>query len=427
MIDIALIVYASLILISVLLYAPRIVGIRYGFKKLKRYVAKERRKIGVIVPARNESEIIGDLFDSISKQDYDREYFEVFVIVKEPDDPTIDIAKKYGYSVTVIQQQTCKGEALDGLFKSVSPEQLNVFDAFVIVDADGVIAPNYIRELNNALEYPADIFVTRKLAKNFLRGKECRSVYSNCAALTWPMLDDLGNAFRTEKGMPLNLCGQGLLVRRKVIESLDGWPYRTITEDYELKIDGIILKGFKSAYYPHALIYTEEAIGRKENFIRRVRWLTGYSQCDSKYKEQIKQQIKVKKRLNLGEVEYFFGIVSYLFFLISTVLATLAGVAFAIYYAVTGSALWLNSLLLLVVTPIAVLYFVLFVYTLIALVASRGSFRMITASERIAMVFYNPIYILEYLGAYIKGRFDLLSKKNVEWKQTERIVKNQNK
>lgn len=426
MIDIALIVYASLILVAILLYVPRIVGIRYGFKKIKRYVAKDKRKIGVIVPARNESQIIGDLFDSISSQDYDRNSFDVFVIVKEPDDPTIEIAKTYGYRVTVIENQTCKGEALDGFFKTLSDEQINMFDAFVIVDADGVLARNYVAELNNALEYTADIFVTRKLAKNFLKGRDCRSVYSNCSALTWPMLDELGNAFRTEKGIPLNLCGQGLLIRRSVIQNLGGWPYRTITEDYELKIDGAILRGFKSAYYPHAILYTEEAIGRKENFTRRVRWLTGYSQCDSKYKGQIKQQVKKKKRINGGEAEYFFGIVSYVIFLIATVIAMLSGVAFAIYYAVTGSPLWLNSLLLLVVVPMAVLYCLLLIYTLIALVTSRDAFKMITAGERLAMVFYNPFYILEYLGAYVKGRFALFSKKTVEWKQTERIVKGDN-
>lgn len=426
MIDIALIAYASLVLIAILLYVPRIVGIRYGFRKIKHYTATDKRKIGLIVPARNESEIIGDLFDSISRQNYDANCFDVFVIVKDPSDPTIDIARRYGYHVTVIEQQTCKGEALDGFFKTNTCEQIATFDAFVIVDADGVLSHDYVAEINNALEYNADIFVTRKLATNFLRGKACRSVYSNCAALTWPMLDELGNAFRTQKGLPLNLCGQGLVVRSNVIVKLCGWPYRTITEDYELKIDGILLKGFTSAYYPYAILYTEEAIGYKENFTRRVRWLTGYSQCDSKYKRQIKQQVKDKKCLSGGEVEYFFGVSSYVIYLIATFLAALSGLAFTIYYAVVGSSLWLNSLLLLVIAPIVILYCLLLVYTLIALIASRDAFKMITLGERIAMVFYNPFYILEYLGAYVKGQFTLLTKKKVEWKQTERIVKNQN-
>ena len=427
MIDIALIVYLSLTLIAFLLYVPRIVGIRYAFRKVKHYQANYKRLIGVIVPARNESDIIGDLFDSISKQDYDKRYFEVFVIVKEQDDPTIELATKFGYNVTVIENQTCKGEALDGFFKSLTDERQSKFDAFVIVDADGVIAPNYVSELNNALEYPADIFVTRKLAKNFLKGRNCRSVYSNCAALTWPMLDDMGNAFRTKKGLPLNLCGQGLMVRRGVIDSLCGWPYRTMTEDYELKIDGILLKGFKSAYYPYALMYTEEATGYKENFTRRVRWLTGYSQCDIKYKRQIIEHVKDKKRINRGETEYFFGISCYVIYLLATLLAVICGLVFTVYYAAVGSALWLEAFLYLSVAPIVALYLLLLAYTLTALIASPDAFKMITARERLTMVFYNPFYILEYLGAFIKGRFNLLGKKKIVWKQTERVIKKGNK
>lgn len=422
MIDIALIVYGGLVLVAFALYLPKMVGIRYGFRKIKRIPAIDKRKIGIVIPARNEYLVVGELFDSIAKQDYDKRFFDVFVVVKEHDDPTIELASRYGYQVTTIDTQTCKGEALDGFFKTLSEEQFAEFSAFVIVDADGVVAPDYLTELNNALEYPVDIFVTRKLAKNFLKGKVYRSVYSNCAALTWPMLDDMGNAFRTQKGLPLNLCGQGLMVRCGVIRKLGGWPYRTMTEDYELKLDGIILKGFTSAYYPHALLYTEEAIGYRENFSRRVRWLTGYSQCASKYKRQIVKQVKRNKRLSGGEREYFFGISCYAIYLIATICIMLTGVAFAIYYAVVGSNLWLNAFVELSVAPIIALYLLLLVYTLVALYVSRDAFRLITLRERLAMVLYNPLYILEYLGAYIKGRCNILFKKKILWKPTKRVV-----
>lgn len=422
MINLVLIVYASLAFVAILLYLPKIVGFSFGFKKTNRYCATGNRKICVVVPARDESNVIVDLLPSIQKQNYDRSCYEVHVVVKDYNDPTIQIVRSYGYSTTVIESQQCKGDALDGFFKSLSAEQLTAFDAFVIVDADGVLTENYLTELNNALESDADIVATRKIAKNFVKGKPYRSVYSNCSALTWPIVDDLGNVYRSQKGIPLNLCGQGLVVRRRVIQQLGGWPYRTVTEDYELKIDGGILRGYKSVYCPYAVLYTEEAIGRQENFHRRVRWLTGYSQCGSKYKRQIKQQVKKDKRLTRGVAEYFFGTVSYAIFLGATALSVICGLALTIYYAVIYSNLWFVALTLLCVMPLGVLYFMLLVFTLIALRVSRNVIKALTVKERIQVVFYNPIYLLEYVVAYFVGLYQLRVKKSVEWKQRSKIV-----
>lgn len=422
MIKLILFAYSTCAFLAILLHLPKIFGFRYGFKKAARYSAKEKRRIAVVIPARNESSIIGDLFASLKSQDYDRDCFEAFVIVKENTDPTIKLSQNNGFRVTVIEDQRCKGDALDGFFKLLPEKQFELFDAFVIVDADGVLSPSYLSELNNALECDADIFVTRKLTKNFLGGREMRSLYSNCAALTWPMIDDLGNSYRTEKEMPLNICGQGLMVRRKVIKELGGWPYRSITEDYELKLDSI-LRGFKSAYYPYAVLYTEEALGHRENYIRRVRWMAGYRQNDVNYKHRIEARAKSRKRLTRGEIEYFFGVVPYFLFIVTTILTILFGIVTAFYYALNNDQMWVDALLLLVAIPISVLYVILYLYTLIALTVSRDTFSAISVGERIAVAFYNPFYILEYLNAYLSGIFQLRRNKNIEWKQTERITK----
>ena len=276
-----LIAYIVLAVASFLAYIPKLIGFFYAFKKPRYVRAQEKRRIGMVIPARNESAVIGDLFASIKKQDYDRDYFDINVVVKDPDDPTIAMAKELGARVLVVPEQSCKGDALDAFFKSLSPEEMERYDAFVIVDADGVLAPNYMTELNNALENEHDIFLTRKYIKNCLGDRSKRTVFSNNSALTWAMLDDLGNRYRTARDIPLTLCGQGMMIRRSLVQKIGGWPYRTLTEDYELRLDGL-LKGFRSMYWPYAVLYTEEALSHRDNYKRRLRWLTGYAQCDEK-------------------------------------------------------------------------------------------------------------------------------------------------
>ena len=108
-IDIILIVYGAAALFAALLYIPKLVQFLHCFFPPERRFAREKRRIALLIPARDESRVIGDLFDSILRQTYDRENFEVNVIVKRADDPTVEMAKKLGFSVFVVPEQTCKG------------------------------------------------------------------------------------------------------------------------------------------------------------------------------------------------------------------------------------------------------------------------------------------------------------------------------
>ena len=412
--------YFLLTALALIMYLPKLIGFRFAFKKHPRYTATAKRRIAIVVPARNESKIIGDLFSSIRRQNYDKNFFDVHVIVKEKTDPTVGIALRMGARVFVVPNQKCKGDALDGFFKCLAPEVAESYEAFVIVDADAVLDPAFVSELNNALETEYDIFLARKYAKNFLGGRENRSIFSNCSALTWPMIDDLGNTYRMERAMPLNLCGQGMMIRRRVIRELGGWPYRTLTEDYELKLDSL-LRGYRSMFCPYAILYTEEALEHSENFTRRTRWLTGYKQCDKKYRDKIKKQARERGKYTAGEREYFFGTFPPALFAVTTIVTMAAGLALAIYYLLSGDPLWTTALAELVALPFNVMYILLFAYGVLALFACSDMFRPLGLGERLAMLFYNPFYMLEYLPIYVKSWWRVKRNKTLSWKQTERI------
>ena len=415
-----LIAYIVLTTVSFLAYIPRLVGFFYAFKKPRYTRAETKRRIGVIIPARNESKVIGDLFASIERQDYDRACFDVNVIVKDADDPTVAMAEAMGARVVTVPDQCCKGDALDGFFRALSKEEMAGYDAFVIVDADGVLSPNYLTELNNALENDYDIFLTRKYMKNCLGDRSKRTVFSNNSALTWAMLDDLGNRYRMEKDIPLTMCGQGMMVRRSVIETLGGWPYRTLTEDYELRLDGV-LKGFRSMYWPYAVLYTEEALSHRDNYNRRLRWLTGYQQCDEKYKKQIKAQAKARGRMTRAERDCLYGLYPLAFYAAASIFTIAAGCVLAILYALGGEgALMMSSILYLIVVPFATMYVLLFIYSMLAMIASREAFVILSFGEKFATLLIAPFYILEYIPIYIDGHIRLRKKARLEWGESKR-------
>ncbi len=423
MVNQILIAYAVLALAAVIIYLPKLVQFFSLNYKPEHRIATEKRRISVVIPALHESAVIEDLLRSIEKQTYDKNCYDVNVIVKEEDDPTVQIAARYGARVFVVPEQTCKGGALDGYFKRITREEMDSYDAFVIVDADGVLTENYIEELNNALEYNIDIFLSRKDNKNNLGAREDRTLISNCSGLIYAQLDDLGNRYRTKKNIPMNMCGQGMMIRRHVIEEIGGWPYRTVTEDYELRMDCFV-KDFTSMYYPDARLYTEEPTKHKECFERRVRWLTGYSQCDKKYKKAIAEHAKERGYLTEGEFEYFGAVFPLVFFIVLTALTVLTGATLSVYYGIMGNPEWYRALLLLTVMPLAVIYLFMFIYVIFCMVAMRDVYARITIPEKIALLFFGPIFQLEYFPVYIKGILNA-SKTECSWSVTEHTVHNE--
>ncbi len=420
LITIFLIAFGAFAVLAAILYIPKLIQFGGCFKKPPRKTAQEKRRISLVVPARGESRVIGDLLASIAKQDYDNRYFDVNIIVKEENDPTVSIAKAAGANVFVVPEQTCKGAALDGYFQAISAEERDSYAAFAIIDADAVLSENYLTELNNALENDCQIFMTRKNIKNYFGDRKSRSVFCNCAALIYPVLDEMGSRYRTKRKIPVNYCGQGMMVRAEVIREIGGWPYRTLTEDYEMRKDSI-LRGFTSMYYPYAVIYTEEVIRHKDCWSRRLRWVIGYSQCDNRYNKAIRKKFKKEGASFALRYDVFFSIVPLIIFIAADIVTALCGVGLTIYYAAVGSALWLNALLLLTVMPLLLMYLLELGYVFLTMLSYRDALEPLSSGEKVALLLFAPLFQFEYFPIFIHGQLCLLFRKKTNWLHTARV------
>ena len=420
-IELILVIFGAVTLFAALLYIPKFVQFLHCFCPPQKRHAAAKRRIALLIPARDESRVIGDLFDSILQQTYPKELIDVNVIVKHEDDPTVEMAKKLGFSVFVVPEQTCKGAALDGYFQQVGRDKWKENAAYCIVDADAVLSPDYVDELNNSLEMDAHIVLTRKLIKNYLGDKKSRSIFCNCSALNYPVLDDMGNYYRMKKGVPLNMCGQGMMVRADAIEKINGWPYRTLTEDYEMKMDSF-LKDFKSVYYPYAAIYTEEVVKHHEAWQRRLRWVMGFTQCDHKYKKDVQKAMRQKKYPLFAWYDTFFGIVPPVIFIVATFLSALAWVGLTIYYAVEGSLLWVKALLLLTVMPLFLMYFFDLIYNALTMYVYRDAYVTLTKGEKLATLLFSPLFMFEYFPIFLHANLYLMTGKKLSWAHTARLT-----
>ena len=406
-------------LFSVILYIPRLINWFDGKKPQPRLHAKTNRHFALLIPARNESVAIAPLLDSVRRQDYPETDYDVYVIVQDADDPTVSMVRSTlpDAVVQVVPDQHRKAEAMDACMQRIL-DSGNIPNAFLVVDADCILAPDYLTEMNNALESGADVVIPRKKIKNWLTDrKECRTLIANCSAMTYVGVDAMGNKGKGKRGYPLALCGQGMLMTARVIRGLGGYPFRSLTEDFEVAVE-CMRHGYKQLYYEHAILYSEEPVARHEYNKRRVRWLKGFVQFQRRYGREIRRLTFRNGKVNVGNFRFLFDLYPIYFMLGGDGVAfALLGIT-AIVFAVTHTAPVLIPLLAMLL-PLGLVYLQLLIYAVAQLWVDGKENRM-TRGEKWQFALLFPFVSIEYVWILLLAVFTTSRKLDV-WEPVARL------
>jgi|LSQX01.2.fsa_nt_gb cellulose synthase/poly-beta-1,6-N-acetylglucosamine synthase-like glycosyltransferase len=406
-------------LVSIFLFIlliPRLYYFTAAFKKQPKLKNKELNRFALMIPARNESKIISHLINSIKNQDYDANLFDVHIIVNHKLDPTINIVKNsLNATIHIVPNQKRKGDALDGAIKSILKNKNLNYDAFIIIDADNILETNFLTEMNNAMVMDRQIIIGKKLNKNWRSfDNPNRSVISNCTGLLFIMVDELGNRYRTKHNITVSISGSNLLVRGDLMKKLNGWPYKTLTEDYELTANAL-LHGFSTGYYSHAITYTEEPKEHKASFKRRLRWLSGFSECKKLYRRKIFKKTFFEDKVKWKNIDFLYSLLPvYLFAGISLFLG-IVSLAAAAAYAIFLQPIW-KTLLIAGLIPLTLIYLTMVIYTIFTLFVDRHNIKL-SIQELILVVLLNPFILGEFIIIFIRL---FLFKNNVEWVPIDR-------
>ena len=387
-------------LISVLLYFPHIMWWFESRRPQEHPRAKRNRRFALLIPARDESRAIAPLLDSVKRQTYPADLIDVHVIVKDPDDPTIAMVRETlpDAVVQVVPNQKRKADAMDACMQMILSTG-SAPDAYLIVDADCLLAANYVEEMNNAMETGADVIIPRKLIKNWLSDKkEYRTLYANCSAMTYTGVDDMGNKSKSKRGYPLALCGQGMLIGARVIDKLGGYPFRSLTEDYELAVE-CMRHGYKQLYYEYAEIYSEEPLTRHEYNKRRIRWLKGFAQFNKTYGGEVREMTYGHGRPDPGKLHFLYDLYPVYGMLGADGIGFAACIILALVRLIAGLG-GVASALIWSLLPVGIAYVELFVFGAAQLLVSRGVNRM-TRREKIKFLFLFPFVSIEYAWIFV--------------------------
>lgn len=236
--------------------------------------AKNKHKYGIVIAARNEEKVIGNLLDSINKQDYPKELLTVFVVADNCTDQTAKVAREHGaicYERFDDAHRT-KGYALEFLFDRIEEDYGRMsFEGYFVFDADNLLKKDYVTKMNDAFDDGEKIITSYRNTKNF-----DENWIASTYALHWIRSIRYNHRARSVLHLATNIQGTGFLFTNEIVKN--GWHYTSLTEDRALTADAVA-QGYQISYQNEAMFYDEQPVSLKVALRQRTRWAKGHLQA----------------------------------------------------------------------------------------------------------------------------------------------------
>lgn len=243
-----------------------IFGLAYALsgKKHTKIPAAKKHRIAVFIPSYKEDEVIVPIAKKALEQSYDAEYYRVAVIADSLQDETLE--KLYALpieTVVVSFEKSTKSKALRAGMTKLG----NNYDIAVVLDADNIMAPDFLEKVNAAFADGYQVVQGHRVAKN---------VDSNFAVLDAASEEINNSIFRKGHrvlGLPSALIGSGMAFNYKLFKDFMANVNAVGGFDKELELK-LTREKVAIEYLEDALVY-DEKISEKGAFEnQRKRWLS---------------------------------------------------------------------------------------------------------------------------------------------------------
>lgn len=372
----------------------------------RRFKAERLARYAVLIAARNESAVIGQLIDSINAQDYPNELVDVYVVADNCTDNTAAIAAAHGAVVYQRQNklQVGKGYALNFLLGKIAQNHSeDRYDGFFVFDADNLLEPNYISEMNNVFSSGCPVVTGYRNAKNF------GDNWITAGYGTYFLREsEFLNRPRDFLGTSCAISGTGFLFSASLLDKLGGWNYFALTEDLEFTID-LICRGEKVAYCHSAVLYDEQPTGFQQSVQQRARWMKGFMQIMARRGGSL-----MRTMLSGGSFACFDMVVNSTAGMLTGISFVLNAIMFIV--GITSPRLETGPVLLSAMGAIAGSYMMLYVTGLLPVLTEWKRIRC-PASRKVLFSFTYPFFMASFLFSLA-----LAMSGSVEWKPIRHTV-----
>ena len=384
------------------LYIPVALAIR----RKKNPPAKKLHRYAVLISARNEEAVIGQLLDSIARQDYPADLVTTFVVADNCTDSTAQVARNAGAVVfeRFNKLRVGKGYALDFLLDQIK-EQYGAewFDGYFVFDADNLLQRDYVTRMNEVFDQGCAIVTSYRNSKNY------GDNWISAGYALWFLRDAAFlNAPRAQLGISCVVAGTGFLFSGEIMRRCGGWPFHTLTEDTEFTVHSII-QGERIGYCGEAEIFDEQPTRFSQSWRQRLRWSKGYMQVLLKDGRRLFAGLLGKNFLSCFDM-----IMSILPAMVLTLVSVLVSLLVTVLQLITG-----QDILPLIGTSLVSFIPAYFLLLLVGTITTITQWKRIrtTAVKKVLYTFTFPLFMLTYIPICVAAVFS-----KVEWKPIEHKV-----
>lgn len=371
--------------------------------KEKKHKEIKKHKYAVLISARNEEKVIVNLIETIKNQNYPQKLIKIFVVADNCTDNTALVSKEAGAIVfeRFNKEQVGKGYALDYLLGKIRENYSKEnFDGYFVFDADNLLMPDYITEMNKTFSDGYEVITSYRNSKNY-----GDNWISSGYALWFLRESKYLNQSRMLLGTSCAVSGTGFLFSDNVIKKYGGWKFFLLTEDIEFSVNNI-LNNIKIGYCGKAMLYDEQPVKFSQSWRQRMRWAKGYLQVIWKYGLKLTK----KSIINLDFSAFDMTMVL-MPAVILTVIGIIGNITVSVLSLLAGKGLWVSfeSILEFIRNSYLMMY-------LVGAITTITEWKNIhtTNIKKILYTFTFPIFMATYIPISFVAFF-----KKVEWKPIE--------
>lgn len=260
------------------------------YKRDKMQPTENLRRMIVFIPAYKEDSVIVQTARLTLVQDYPRDRYDVMVIADGLKESTLQTLRSLPIKVLEVQfEKSTKSKALNRALDTLEPD---AYDAAIILDADNIAAPDFLKRINADMERGAVAVQGRRAAKNSHTG----------VAILDAASEDTNNHIlcrgHQAVGLSARLAGSGMAFEytlfRKVMRKVDA--IGGFDKELELRLTAV---GVHLEYDEQAVIY-DEKVSKAEAFTKqRSRWIAAQFRYFGRFFQ------KGVKSLRRGNFDFF--------------------------------------------------------------------------------------------------------------------------
>lgn len=249
-----------------------------------------KHRFAVLIAAHNEEQVIGDLVENLTMLDYPEELYDIYVVADNCTDTTAKIAEEYGAIVYKRENlvERGKGFAVEWMLNNLFKLDTH-YDAVVFFDADNLVHPNFLMEMNNRIEKGEEVI------QGFIDAKNPNDTWiSGTFAIAFWLVNNFWHLSKYKLGLSAVLGGTGMCISFETLKKF-GWGATSLVEDMEFTMK-VLAEGTKTSWNQDAIVYDEKPLTFLQSWKQRKRWAQGHFDVAHRYIPKLfVQGIKLRK------------------------------------------------------------------------------------------------------------------------------------